>query len=368
VSVHEQAGSPSPDQVLPMGVVRYSFSRRSGLGPLPRLFEADLGSPALRRLLASEDIPREGIDPGTPIPFASLNELFNKATRLTGEPLFPLRVAAAMRPEDFGPLVAYALSASTLLAAIRRMNRYVALQTNAVRLALTDDGATGSWGLGYVDARSLRVENHAIHVILPMIAFVRRYAGDFMHDAVVELPSGASMASRLVEEFIGLPVRGNREGFRIVFPSAWLDFRRPSDEPTQLISYQSMISYYRAIPALPKTMAETVVALLAPLLGETKLEIDMIAEKLGVSRRTLQLWLDAEGTTFRDVALGLRIGKAQRLLHEGRDPIAQVALAVGYSDQANFTRAFRHLTGATPAEFRRDSRRGFGTVDGRPLA
>jgi AraC-like DNA-binding protein len=338
-----------------MRVMRYAFSRRSGLGPLPRLFEADLGSLALQRLLASVDMPREGADPGTPIPFASLNELFNKATRLAGDPLFSLRVAAAMRPEDFGPVVAYALSASTLGAAIRRMNRVVVLQTNAVRTVLSDDGSTASWEVDYVAAKGLRVEHHAIHVIAPMIAFIRRYASDLLDQAIVELPSGVSVARTLVEQSMGLPVRSNRKGFRIVFPSAWLSFAL-TNEPPQRISYRSMIAYYQALPSLPKTMAETVAALLAPILGEIRFDIDTVAGKLGVSRRTLQLKLDAEGTTFRDIGLGLRMGKAQRLLQDDLEPISQVALAVGYSEQANFARAFKDRTGWTPDAFRRRSR------------
>ena len=36
-------------------------------------------------------------------------------------------------------------------------------------------------------------------------------------------------------------------------------------------------------------------------------------------------------------------------------PIAEVALSVGYSDQAHFTRAFKVLTGLTPQEFRRQN-------------
>jgi AraC-like DNA-binding protein len=337
-------------------MVRYPFSRRSGLGPLPRLFEADLGSRALGRLFASENIPSDAGDPATPIPFTSLNELFNKATRLTGDPLFSLRVAAAMRPEDFGPTVEYALSAATLGAAIRRMNRFVALQTNAASVWLVADGPTASWCLGYRDARGLRIEHHAIHVLLPMIAFLRRYAGHDMHRIVVELASGEAVPPRLIEGFIGLPVRGGGENFRLVFPTAWLGLARLRDEGSEVLSYRRMVSYYRAVPALPETLSDTVVALLTPRLGDAALDIDAIAMRLGVSRRTLQLKLDAEGTTFRDLALRTRMGHAQRLLRTGREPISQVALAVGYSDQANFTRAFRHLTGATPAEFRRDSR------------
>jgi len=351
-----------------MQMVRYPFSRRSGLGPLPQLFEAQLGSRALRRLFASEDIPSDGGDPATPIPFASLNELFNKAARLTGDPLFSLRVAAQMPPEAFGPAVDYALSAATLGAAICRMNRFVALQTNAAGVWLAVDGPTASWYLGYFDARGLRIEHHAIHVLLPMIAFLRRYAGNDLHRIVVELASCEAVAPGLIEGFIGLPVRAGGANFRLVFPSAWLGLKRLRHGGRNALSYRHMVSYYRAASALPETMADTVVALLTPRLGDAALDIDAIAMRLGVSRRTLQLKLDAEGTTFRDLALWTRMDQAQRLLKAGREPISQVALAVGYSDQANFTRAFRHLTGATPAEFRRDSRRGFGSVDARPLA
>ena len=42
----------------------------------------------------------------------------------------------------------------------------------------------------------------------------------------------------------------------------------------------------------------------------------------------------------------------------GDAAIAQVALSVGYSDQAHFTRAFKTMTGLTPQEFRRLNRPG----------
>lgn len=48
----------------------------------------------------------------------------------------------------------------------------------------------------------------------------------------------------------------------------------------------------------------------------------------------------------------IRIAKSQRLLRLGT-PVAQVALDVGFADQAHFTKRFKQLTGATPAHYAR---------------
>ena len=49
----------------------------------------------------------------------------------------------------------------------------------------------------------------------------------------------------------------------------------------------------------------------------------------------------------------LRIQRARVLLLKNL-PLAEVALEVGYADQAHFARAFKRLTNATPAAFRQD--------------
>jgi AraC family transcriptional regulator len=54
---------------------------------------------------------------------------------------------------------------------------------------------------------------------------------------------------------------------------------------------------------------------------------------------------------------GLRIDQARQALTESDAPIADLALAAGFSSQSHFTRVFRRLTGATPAAYRRDRSR-----------
>lgn len=50
-----------------------------------------------------------------------------------------------------------------------------------------------------------------------------------------------------------------------------------------------------------------------------------------------------------------RIDAACRLLQAGRQPIVDVALACGFSDQSAFTRQFKATTGLTPTEYRRSA-------------
>lgn len=52
--------------------------------------------------------------------------------------------------------------------------------------------------------------------------------------------------------------------------------------------------------------------------------------------------------------LGRRIERAKDLLADPRVPLADVALAVGFAAQPQFTTAFRRVTGTTPGAWRRE--------------
>jgi len=49
----------------------------------------------------------------------------------------------------------------------------------------------------------------------------------------------------------------------------------------------------------------------------------------------------------------LRVERARELLFR-RMPLAEVALAAGFADQAHFTRTFKQITGTTPGRYRLD--------------
>lgn len=307
---------------------------------------------ALHRLLADEGIYLEGAAPNTPVPFASMNAVFNRAARLNGDVLFPLRVARAMHPEDYGAFAAYALQTPTLAHGIGRVCRLGHLQNTACGFRLVASGGVAFWSIHYLAARGQSIDAHALHVLLPMMDFIRRYAADAPGVVAIDVTSPADRSLRALEQALEIPVRGGRPVPGVSFPAPWLGLPPVAKRPGPPISFAEMIAGYR-LDTLPRSMTETVAALLAPVVGNAEVDLDVIAARLNVSRRTLQQRLGAEGRSFRDISLEVRIGRARRLIAGGGSTIAEVALAVGYSDQAHFTRAFKAQTGQTPDQFRR---------------
>ena len=47
-----------------------------------------------------------------------------------------------------------------------------------------------------------------------------------------------------------------------------------------------------------------------------------------------------------------RIARAKALLSRGEQPVIEIALQCGFSDQSHFSKTFRQVVGVTPSEFR----------------
>jgi PAS domain S-box-containing protein len=82
-----------------------------------------------------------------------------------------------------------------------------------------------------------------------------------------------------------------------------------------------------------------------------------LAARCGLSPWRLDRRLRAVfGLTAGQLVARARMDAATALLRSGDEPVAAVALACGYGDQAAFTRAFRRAVGLTPSAYRIRSR------------
>lgn len=78
-----------------------------------------------------------------------------------------------------------------------------------------------------------------------------------------------------------------------------------------------------------------------------------MATQLGMSERLLRRRLEAESCTYRELVQRARQIRAQQLLTQQGQSVEAVSRALGFTDTANFRKAFRQWTGLAPSEWRR---------------
>jgi len=78
-----------------------------------------------------------------------------------------------------------------------------------------------------------------------------------------------------------------------------------------------------------------------------------LAKRLAMSERTLKRRLQAHGTSYSRLVDSARRERAITLLLVPSVTVQRVATSIGYTDPANFARAFRKWTGQTPSNYRR---------------
>lgn len=101
-----------------------------------------------------------------------------------------------------------------------------------------------------------------------------------------------------------------------------------------------------------KTARGRVESLIMPILHTGDASMDLVADKLCVSRQTLYRQLKAEGVTFEQVLDELRHKLAMHFLSGRKVSVNETAYLVGFSDPAAFSRAFKRWTGASPSAAR----------------
>lgn len=88
-------------------------------------------------------------------------------------------------------------------------------------------------------------------------------------------------------------------------------------------------------------------------LGNPELNLHQLSQRLKLAPRTLQSIFHEQGTTFTACLLESRLLAAERLIvNNAYARLAQVAYAVGFSDQAHFNKAFRRRFNMTPGQRR----------------
>ena len=242
------------------------------------------------------------------------------------------------------------LTAADARQAMQVAVRFFPLVTQAVELSFEEDRAFANLRILPQPGLSPRCEQFVIETLLSSISLMAGFLlGEQAISLRLELPgeSDPALLDGLAEIRDG--VRFNRPGYRIRLPRDVLDTRFALSDPQ---AHRLALARCEAELARLNRQGGFSQRLFRQLLAgnDPCPSIEDIARELRVSSRTIHRRLAREGKCFRDIASSARMQRAKQLLDQGHG-VTDTAHLLGYSDSANFTRAFRQHTGQTPTAF-----------------
>ena len=101
-------------------------------------------------------------------------------------------------------------------------------------------------------------------------------------------------------------------------------------------------------------------AIKADLIQNSRLDLDKVAMRQGISPRYIQMLFEEAGTTFSEFVLERRLELAQNMLASPRyatRSVTEIAMDAGFGDLSHFNRRFKRRFLMTPSELRAYSQR-----------
>ncbi|WP_162901327.1 AraC family transcriptional regulator [Breoghania sp. L-A4] len=299
------------------------------------------------------DLPVGILDtPDLPLPLSEQFKVLQSAGRETGDPYFGARLGRLVRIENLSAFGKWVSEAPTAAAAIDRsnrgLNRYLQTGTN---LLLETDGDRARWSIEFLDPGfEGRFQNELLGVSY-LIDVVRCFLGRTWTPDLVRVTGTRHGQAAVLEHIFEAPVLAGSRVPTIEFPARLLGTHKaaswalPHDD-------QSFSCEERQIPNTADPSSE-VSAMISIAMLNSYPRIDWVARKLGLTRRTLQRRLGTHGTTFSRLLDEQLQEKAARMLQDRDRQITDIALELGYSELAHFSRAFAKWSGVSPALYRK---------------
>lgn len=290
-------------------------------------------------------------EPGVRVPLATCAAILERARRLTGEPALAVHMGLQMRLSSHGFLGFAAMTAGTVREALDLAARYAATRTAGLGLRLYVEADTASLVLEEHVALGSLCEFIAMALFVGIPRIGDELTGKKLR-GVGEVTFAEPDYLARVAHLLPGPVRFSRPANRLVFPASLLDLPLLTADPAAMELARAQCEREMIELADRKSLVGRVRAAVQAHGGDGSRPLGEVARKLRTSERTLKRELAKHGTTFSAVRDDVLCQRALLLLEDHRLSIGEVAARLGYSDTANFTRAFKRWTGKTPAAFR----------------
>jgi len=297
-------------------------------------------------------------NPDARLPIEQESALWTRAAELAGDGVFGLHVAEMIQPGMFDVLDYVVRTAPSLRGALDRLVRYNRLMHDVAEF-VSQDLADSVLIHHRFRTSSVWPNRHAVEFTLASLVVIGRQmtaghpvvkAVNFTHPAAGD---GAAYL-RVFGVAPGFSATGNT--LKLAAESLQAPVLAADPALSRIVtSHADQLLSRLGASAAEGLLARVRRGILAGM-AEGEASVGAVARQLGMSERSLQRALRAEGTTFNELFSEVRKQTALDFIADSKIALGEIAYLLGFSEPSAFHRAFKRWTGLTPLAARQARR------------
>jgi AraC-like DNA-binding protein len=284
------------------------------------------------------------------MPVKTQIEFLNAVADKLPDPFLGIHLAEIIELREAGLPYYVITSSETLGDALRRLARYSGLTNEGVRITC-HEGKDITVKFEYVGVPRLSDRHQIECFVVVVLRLCRLLTGLSVSPIGVKLAHGRTELPAEIKKVFGCKVTFGSGVDEVIYPRTADKLATVNSDSylnSLLVRYcDEVLSSRRKQSGAWRLKVENAIV---PLLPHGQATIGEIAEKLGVSKRTLTRLLASEGCTFSEILDAMRLDLAKFYLREQNLPISEVAWLLGYAEISAFNHACRRWTGKTPKQ------------------
>lgn len=317
---------------------------------IARTLESESLNPADAFNVAGLDY-NQSRDPNARFPVSGMTRLWHAAVEMTGNPAIGLKVAEQVQPASLHALGLSVLASETVNDALQRISRYSRLVSNAADVHIERQGEEV--------LVHIRIPDHGIPLayeafdafIGNMVKMGRMLTQRDISPLRLRLMRPPPDDTAPYEAFFRTDIEFSAPSYCIHFEADYLDEPLPSANPAlALLNDQVIVDYLARFDR--SQIAVQVRNHIIQRLPSGEPSQDEIARALNMSARSLQRRLGEENSSYKALLDDTRKELACNYLRRPEVSLGEVTYLLGFSDQSNFSRAFKRWFGQSPGEYR----------------
>ncbi|WP_430459553.1 AraC family transcriptional regulator [Thalassolituus sp. LLYu03] len=334
--------SASPTTIAAWALAICKALRASGFDPAPLLDEQGLDLAQLEK------------EPESRIAIDTMTRFWLRVEERTGNPAFGLEVARHVQPMHFRALGLLMLTSDNMATVVDKLGRYHAMISNSVNIRVIyqpDRVGFAVDPLAGVPISPLAVDGF----FATLMGFARQLTGHDTPLLGVDLmrpqPADSGPWARCYHFMPQFQQATNC----LWFDRRALQLSEIAGDPHLAVANEAQVKLYlQKMNAL--SWRERVRNSVQALLEQGEPTLADVAGLLTVSERSLRRHLQQENTSFRECLTEVRSALAAFYLTDTDHNLTEISLRLGFSDSANFSKAFQRWYGLAPGQYRLQKR------------